>query len=68
MKIIDNPYIRYTKSPGGSFTGADTLETDINKMFTFTANFIGTNKNTSGIVGCALSHYTLWKKYCKLTK
>jgi GR25 family glycosyltransferase involved in LPS biosynthesis len=42
--------------------GSDYPITEINKMFILTRNFIGPNKNTSGIVGCALSHYTLWKK------
>lgn len=32
----------------------------IKNIFLFTPNFIGPNKNTNGIVGCALSHYTLW--------
>lgn len=42
--------------------GNNYPKTTINKMFTLTANFVGPNKNTSAIIGCALSHYTLWKK------
>ena len=34
----------------------------IQKLFLFTQNFIGPNKNTGGIVGCALSHYALWQE------
>ena len=34
----------------------------IQNLFKFTQNFIGPNRNTHGIVGCALSHYELWKE------
>lgn len=34
----------------------------IHNLFLYTSNFVGENKNTGAIVGCALSHYTLWKE------
>lgn len=34
----------------------------IQNLFLFTQNFIGPNKNTDAIVGCALSHYALWRE------
>lgn len=34
----------------------------IQNLFQFTQNFVGPNRNTHGIVGCALSHYELWKE------
>lgn len=34
----------------------------IKNTFIMTQNFVGPNKNTNAIVGCALSHYTLWQE------
>jgi len=42
--------------------GSEASKEWVNTIFTLTANFVGPNKNTSGIVGCALSHYNLWKE------
>lgn len=49
------------------FSAIDGSKYDLNSdyiqnLFLFTQNFIGPNKNTNGIVGCALSHYTLWQE------
>jgi GR25 family glycosyltransferase involved in LPS biosynthesis len=43
----------------------DMMGPYIQNMFLFTENFIGSNKNTPGIVGCALSHYALWQEVVK---
>jgi len=34
----------------------------IQSLFLLTQNFVGNNKNSGAIVGCALSHYTLWRE------
>lgn len=34
----------------------------IQSLFSYSPNFVGPNKNTGAIVGCALSHYTLWQE------
>jgi GR25 family glycosyltransferase involved in LPS biosynthesis len=40
----------------------------LNIPFTLTNNFVGQNKNTGAIIGCALSHYKLWEETVKLNK
>jgi len=49
------------------FSAIDGSKIDLNSdfirnTFVFTANFVGPSKNTGAIVGCALSHYTLWNE------
>ena len=54
---------RFSAIVGSSF---DMGSQYIQKLFLFTQNFVGNNKNTNGIVGCALSHYDLWKQVVEL--
>ena len=42
--------------------GCDLPQEYINQMFVLTSNFVGPKKNTSGITGCAISHYEIWKE------
>ena len=39
---------------------------ELNIPFILTHNFI--SKNTGGVIGCALSHYNLWKETVSLNK
>jgi GR25 family glycosyltransferase involved in LPS biosynthesis len=34
----------------------------VQSLFTLTMNFVGGGKNPAGIIGCALSHYWIWKQ------
>lgn len=40
----------------------------IQGLFILTVNFIGPNRNPHAIIGCALSHYTLWQRVIELDK
>lgn len=40
----------------------------IEENFILTHNFIGPTKNTNAIIGCAMSHYTLWDRVIRFSK
>jgi GR25 family glycosyltransferase involved in LPS biosynthesis len=69
LKKCEYTYIsnvtRFTAIEGKNY---DLNSQYIRNLFTLTNNFVGQNKNTGGIIGCALSHYTLWKEIIKTNK